>query len=252
MTTLVRLKGVGLSGRVTPTDAEIAQGTLLHLIGPNGAGKSSLLGLIAGLLMGEGQVLLDGVALADWSAVRLAQRRALLSQSQTPPFTLPLWHYLRLHQLGAACDAALLALARIFGLEGKLGCLVSSLSGGEWQRARLAAVLLQTDSGGGPEGALLLLDEPMNSLDVAQQTILDREIQARCRAGATVVISSHDLNYTLRHAGRVWLMEQGRILAEGHPDAVLTPERLAPVYGIMFRRLNVEGLNMLISSPSHE
>lgn len=248
MTIILGLEGAALRGRVAPTHAQVHSGELLHLIGPNGAGKSSLLGLMAGLQNGEGRVVLDNKPLSDWLPTALAQRRAMLCQQQTPPFAMPLWHFLRLHQLEGASDTALLAQARAFWLEDKLDKAVSTLSGGEWQRARLAAVLLQLGHNDDLNGKLLLLDEPMNNLDVAQQAVLNTQLQALCRAGATVVMSSHDLNYSLRHARRVWLMTQGKILAEGVPEDILTPERLAAVYGVPFRRLEVEGVKMLISS----
>ncbi|NDJ57305.1 vitamin B12 ABC transporter ATP-binding protein BtuD [Enterobacteriaceae bacterium 4M9] len=248
MTVLLRLEELALHGRVRPTSAQVQRGELLHLIGPNGAGKSSLLGLMAGLLSGEGRIFFDYKALADWQPTALAQRRALLQQQQTPPFAMPLWHFLSLHQLDGAREAALLAQAQAFGLEDKLNRLVSALSGGEWQRARLAAVLLQLGNHDCLNGKLLLLDEPMNSLDVAQQAALDRQLQALCFAGATVVMSSHDLNYSLRHAAKVWLIERGRLLAQGKPEDVLTPDRLTPVYDVPFRRLEVEGVKVLISS----
>ena len=248
MTTLLRLEGLALHGRVGPTHAQVRRGELLHLIGPNGAGKSSLLGLMAGLLTGEGRIIFDDKPLAEWLPTALARRRAMLHQQQTPPFAMPLWHFLTLHQLDDACEAALLAQAQALGLEDKLNRRVSELSGGEWQRARLAAVLLQLGNHDSLSGKLLLLDEPMNSLDVAQQAALDRQLQTLCRAGATVVMSSHDLNYSLRHAASVWLIERGRLLAQGIPADVLTPDRLTSVYDVPFRRLEVEGVKVLISS----
>ncbi len=88
----------------------------------------------------------------------------------------------------------------MLGLGDKLGRSVNQLSGGEWQRVRLAAVVLQIHPDANPVGQLLLLDEPMNSLDVAQQNALDRVLHHLCQAGIAIVMSSHDLNHTLRHA----------------------------------------------------
>ncbi len=95
------------------------------------------------------------------------------------------------------------------GLDNKLGRPVNQLSGGEWQRVRLAAVILQIDPLSNSAGQLLLLDEPMNSLDVAQQAALDRLLHELSAAGIAVVMSSHDLNHTLRHAGQSWLLCRG-------------------------------------------
>ena len=73
----------------------------------------------------------------------------------------------------------------------KLGRSTNQLSGGEWQRVRLAAVVLQITPQANPAGQLLLLDEPMNSLDVAQQSALDKILSALCQQGLAIVMSSH-------------------------------------------------------------
>ncbi|HCH40201.1 MAG TPA: vitamin B12-transporter ATPase, partial [Enterobacter sp.] len=121
-------------------------------------------------------------------------------------------------------------------------------SGGEWQRVRLAAVILQIHPQGNPHGQLLLLDEPMTSLDVAQQVALDRALSALSQQGVAVVMSSHDLNHTLRHAHRVWLLKRGQLIASGARDSVLTPPNLAKAYEMSFRRLDIEGHRMIIST----
>ncbi|MTD39807.1 vitamin B12 ABC transporter ATP-binding protein BtuD [Erwinia sp. CPCC 100877] len=248
MTALLQLRGVALAGRVGPIDADVRTGELLYLLGPNGAGKSSLLALMAGLEQGQGNIDFAGQPLAAWSAPALAARRAYLCQQQTPPFAMPLWRYLQLHQHAEQGEPAMLAIAESLWLSDKLTRPVSALSGGEWQRARLAAVLLQIDPNSNPQGQLLLLDEPMNSLDVAQQAALDRLLGGLCRAGVTVVMSGHDLNHSLRHAGRVWLLHNGRLAAEGAPVSVLTPLLLESVYGLPFRSLEVEGTTVLLTS----
>jgi len=95
-------------------------------------------------------------------------------------------------------------------------------------------------------GQLLLLDEPMNSLDVAQQAALDRMLSELVQAGVTVIMSSHDLNHTLRHAHQVWLLGKGQLMAAGTREQVMTPQNLSHAYGIPFRRLDMAGHRMLI------
>ncbi len=129
----------------------------------------------------------------------------------------------------------------MLGLGDKLGRSVNQLSGGEWQRVRLAAVVLQIHPDANPVGQLLLLDEPMNSLDVAQQNALDRVLHHLCQAGIAIVMSSHDLNHTLRHAHKARLLKRGKLIACGRREEVLTPSYLAQAYGLRFRRLDVEG-----------
>lgn len=114
-----------------------------------------------------------------------------------------------LHMQQQGDSARLSDIAAVLGLDNKLGRPVNQLSGGEWQRVRLAAVILQIDPLSNSAGQLLLLDEPMNSLDVAQQAALDRLLHELSAAGIAVVMSSHDLNHTLRHAGQSWLLCRG-------------------------------------------
>ena len=242
------LQDVAETGRLGPVTATVNAGEILHLVGPNGAGKSTLLARMAGLASGPGSITLNGKPLDAWHATALARRRAYLTQQQTPPFAMPVWHYLTLHQPGRGHTELLHDVAGALGLIDKLPRPANQLSGGEWQRVRLAAVILQIHPTGNPDGELLLLDEPMNGLDVAQQAALDRLLSALYRAGITVVMSSHDLNHTLRHAQRAWLLRDGKLLASGARDSVLTPARLAQAYGMPFRRLDVEGHSVLIST----
>jgi vitamin B12 transport system ATP-binding protein len=124
---------------------------------------------------------------------------------------------------------------------------VNHISGGEWQRVRLAAVILQIHPLANPSGQLLLLDEPMNSLDVAQQAALDRLLSELCAAGIAVVMSSHDLNHTLRHAHQSWLICRGDIACGEHRRGVNRRKfnrRLCD----SFQRVEVAGHLMLVAS----
>ncbi|WP_342320916.1 vitamin B12 ABC transporter ATP-binding protein BtuD [Kosakonia sp. BYX6] len=246
MSMLLQLQNVGEPGRLGPITASVERAQILHLVGPNGAGKSTLLTRIAGLSSGQGAVSFNGQPMEQWQAMRLAQHRAFLAQQQTPPFAMPVWHYLSLHQHHNTQNALLAEIAGKLGLGDKLERAVNHLSGGEWQRVRLAAVILQVHPQGNPDGQLLLLDEPMNSLDVAQQAALDKLISELVSAGITVVMSSHDLNHTLRHAHQAWLLSGGKLLMSGPKETVLTPSHLATAYGLPFRQLDIEGHSMLI------
>ena len=248
MSLLMQLTDVAEKGRLEPISGAIDTGEILHLVGPNGAGKSTLLARMAGLTSGTGQIVLLEHPLADWSPASLAHRRSYLVQQQVPPFAMPVWHYLMLHLHDKQRTTLLTEVASALGLEDKLPRQASQLSGGEWQRVRLAAVILQVHPAGNPHGRVLLLDEPMSGLDVAQQAALDGLLSALSREGIAVVMSSHDLNHTLRHAHRVWLLSHGRMIASGTRDQVLTPPHLARAYNMSFRRLDIEGQKMLIST----
>ncbi|EKK7702080.1 vitamin B12 ABC transporter ATP-binding protein BtuD [Cronobacter sakazakii] len=244
---LMQLLDVAVGTRLGPLCATLEAGDIVHLVGPNGAGKSTLLHRMAGLSDGAGEIFLDGQPLTSLSAATLSRQRAYLTQQQTPPFAMPVWHYLTLHG-GAQCAATLEEVTRSLMLDDKLTRPVNALSGGEWQRVRLAGVILQIHPRNHPHGRLLILDEPMNSLDVAQQAALDRLLALLSQAGIAVVMSSHDLNHTLRHAQRVWLLRDGKMLAQGARDEVMTPSRLGEAYGLPFRRLQIDGHSMLINA----
>nr|WP_139800491.1 vitamin B12 ABC transporter ATP-binding protein BtuD [Kluyvera intermedia] len=246
MMPLLQLHALEEAGRLGPVTALVDNAQMLHLVGPNGAGKSTLLARIAGLTQGKGCVQLNGRPLAQWHARQLARHRAYLAQQQTPPFAMPVWHYLSLHQHQQINDSVVEEITHKLGLGDKLGRTVNQLSGGEWQRVRLAAVIAQIHPAANADGQLLLLDEPMNSLDVAQQAALDGILSELVVAGITVVMSSHDLNHSLRRAHQVWLLRQGKLIASGPRDEVLTPQNLASAYGMPFRRLDLAGHRMLI------
>lgn len=248
MPMLMQLRNVAEQGRLGPLSASVESGEILHLVGPNGAGKSTLLTRMAGLSYGQGEVIFNDSPLSDWPAATLARHRALLVQQQVPPFAIPVWHYLTLHQHDKTRTALLESIAARLDLTDKLPRPASALSGGEWQRVRLAAVILQIHPEGNPQGQLLLLDEPMNSLDVAQQVALDGLLSELSAAGVTIVMSSHDLNHSLRHAHRVWLMCKGGLVASGPCDEVLMPQHLTTAYGVPFRCLDIEGHRMLIAA----
>ncbi|MET3700342.1 vitamin B12 ABC transporter ATP-binding protein BtuD [Phytobacter diazotrophicus] len=243
---LLQLHDLEDAGRLGPITALVDKAQMLHLVGPNGAGKSTLLARLAGLTQGKGSVQLNGRPLEQWHAPQLARHRAYLSQQQTPPFAMPVWHYLALHQHHHPNDNVVEEITHKLGLADKLGRTVNHLSGGEWQRVRLAAVIAQIHPEANADGQLLLLDEPMNSLDVAQQAALDGMLSELVAAGITVVMSSHDLNHSLRRAHQVWLLRQGKLIASGPRDEVLTPQNLATAYGMPFRRLDLAGHRMLI------
>ena len=248
MSLLMQLTDVAEKGRLEPVTCDINSGEILHLVGPNGAGKSTLLARMAGLTTGPGQITLLEHALVDWSPASLAHRRSYLVQQQVPPFAMPVWHYLMLHLHDKQHTALLEEVAAALGLEDKLSRHASQLSGGEWQRVRLAAVILQIHPAGNPHGRMLLLDEPMSGLDVAQQAALDRLLHELSAAGIAVVMSSHDLNHTLRHAGQSWLLCQGEAIACGETAEVLNEENLTAAYAIPFQRVEVAGHIMLIAS----
>ncbi len=238
----MRLVGqdVCVQPRLGPLTVSARAGECVHVVGPNGAGKSTLLSVLAGLQPTAGRVMLDGEPLWTLGGQALARHRAWLPQQQPVPGTLPVWHYLRMHLVAGSTqvDAVLHGLAEQLGLDDKLTRKLTQLSGGEWQRVRLAAVTLQIHPDINPLGRVLILDEPMSALDVAQQGNVDNVIRSLCQSGIAVIASSHDLNHTLRRADRVWLLQHGKLVAEGPAAQVLNADALAAVYQTRMGRVD--------------
>ncbi|WP_327117010.1 heme ABC transporter ATP-binding protein [Nocardia sp. NBC_01730] len=212
-------------------DFEVVAGQVVALVGPNGAGKSTLLAALAGeLTPSEGVVELDGRALAHWSSLDMARRRAVLPQSHTVgfPFTArevvamgrAPWVRTERRERDEEQIAAAMAATDVEHLAARS---FPTLSGGERARVALARVLAQ-DTG------TLLLDEPTAALDLGHQEAVLRLATARAAAGAAVVVVLHDLGIAAAYGDRVAVLESGRIAADGPPRAVLTTDLLTRVY----------------------
>ncbi|PVZ84381.1 vitamin B12 ABC transporter ATP-binding protein BtuD [Serratia sp. S1B] len=248
---MLQLSQVGVTGRLSAFYGQIAAGIQLHLLGPNGAGKSTLLARLAGILPGAGEIRLSGVSLNEYSANQLARYRAYLCQQQPPMALMTVFQYIALHQpVGADknhLEKTICYLTQSLKLEDKLPRMLTQLSGGEWQRVRLVAVLLQVWPTVNPQSQLLLLDEPTNSLDIAQKVALDSLLREFCQSGRTALVCAHDLNHTLQQADQVWLLHHGRLVAHGSTREVMVPEVLSDVYGIDFHLQVVGDQNWLIT-----
>lgn len=235
---MLKLTNVSLLPRLTEICISADIGKQIHIIGPNGAGKSTLLSCIAGLLSYRGKIEFNRQPLGDYSGVALARLRAYLSQQQDNRSMMRVFQYLALHQPALAnakdIEQTIDFLAGHLELTDKLERSLSQLSGGEWQRVRLAAIFLQVWPSLNPDSLMLLLDEPMNSLDVAQQSALNRLIRLFCAQGRTAIISAHNLNHTLHHADEVWLLERGHLISAGNTIDVMQPENIESVFGIKF------------------
>ncbi len=249
---ILDLRQVAVPQRLLPVSLRVTAGSLIHLIGPNGAGKSSLLAAIGGLVSADGEIRLLDRPLRQWHSAELALLRGYLSQQALPYAVMPVFQYLMLHQPRnageRAVDQTVGYLAGALSLADKLDRPLNRLSGGEWQRVRLAAALLQVWPAINPRASLLLLDEPAASLDIAQRVALDALLSELTAAGMSVLVCAHDLNHTLRHAGEVWLLSAGRMAATGNPRQVMQPAVLSPVFGVEFELLPAGNMSWLVAS----
>lgn len=130
-------------------------------------------------------------------------------------------------------------LCQTLKLTDKLPQSLSKLCRGEWQRVRIAGGCLQIWSSLNPQATLLLLDEPMNCLDVAQQVTVDRLLQDLIEAGLSIILSTHDLNHTLQRAQQVWMLKNGAMLQQGKTWGVISSENLSNLFEVNFTLLHI-------------
>lgn len=209
------------------TSFELEPGTVVGLIGPNGSGKTTLLRALAGLTQGPGETRLGGQALGVLPAVVRARRLAYLPAEREAGWPMRARDVVALGRMpfGGADDGAVdraleLADALIFADR-----RVDRLSTGERARVRLARALA-----GRPDW--LLLDEPTANLDAHHQLAILDVLRAEATRGAGVLVTLHDLALAERWCDRLLLLDGGRLLADGAPAQVLTPELLRDVFHV--------------------
>ena len=241
MTAAIEASGItvriGAKALIDDVTLVIAPGETVALVGPNGAGKSTLLRVLAGEIAPRtGTVALRGRALQSYPPQALALHRAVLSQHTTVAFPFTVADVVRMGAGSArgskaeALVAAALAEVDLAAFEERI---ITTLSGGEQQRAQFARILVQLACGEAVHGpGLLLLDEPTASLDLRHQLDL-LEATRRCRArGVTIVAVLHDLNLAALFADRIVVLDHGRIVADGPPRDILTDAMLEQVFGV--------------------
>lgn len=235
----VTLEGVDVRlGRhmaVSGISADLQPGALIGVIGPNGAGKSTLIRAMMGLVpLSGGTVRIDGRSIEAADCRDIARRLAYLPQGQTLHWPLSVERLValgRLPHLGplsrmSGQDMAMIEAAMERADVAHLRARAATeLSGGERARAMLARALAV-----GAEG--LVVDEPLASLDPGHQVDVMELLAREAQGGALIVTVLHDLTMAARYCDRILLIHHGRLVADGTPAEVLTPARLAEVYGI--------------------
>lgn len=219
-------------------------GTWLCLVGPNGAGKTTVLRSIAGLVAFEGVISLDDAEVAGLGRRRLARAIAFVPQRPMIPDGTSVSEYVMLGRtphisyLGSEGSHDRQVVRRVMErleLTGFASRMLSSLSGGEIQRAVLARALAQ-------EASVLLLDEPTSALDVGRaQEVLELVDELRKEDGLTVVSAMHDLTLAGHFPERLVMFDRGRAVAVGSAAEVLTEETIHRFYRATVRVLEEPG-----------
>lgn len=240
MTARIELRDVTVAYRGRPVlhdlSFRIEPGERVAIIGPNGAGKSTLLRTVAGVLEPvAGSIELDGQPVARLDRLAIARRIAVVPQLPSLPFATTVEQVVALGRLPhehpvrgmRPSDRAAVAEAiERVGVGHLLGRDARELSLGERQLVVVAMTVAQA-------APILVLDEPTVHLDLRHQVdVMELLADLNERDGTTIVAVLHDLRLAAHFVPRLVLLDGGRIVADGPPEEVLSPEAVRTVFGV--------------------
>jgi iron complex transport system ATP-binding protein len=211
-----------------------ASGKLTALAGPNGSGKSSIVRALLGRAdVVRGSVAVSGSDVRTLSLTELARRVAVVPQREEAAFPtqvrdyVALGRYPRLGLWRTANNTDEIAISDALEQAGVTTLAArdtDALSGGEWQRVRIARALAQ-------KAPAIVLDEPTTFLDVAHEMAIFELLSSLARSGLAVLLVSHQLNLVARFADTIVLLNDGRIAMSGAPNDVMKADLLEAIYG---------------------
>jgi iron complex transport system ATP-binding protein len=221
------------SDALSGVSLEARRGALTAVVGPNGSGKSTLVRALIGRVgLSRGHVLVDDQTTASMGGAELARKVAVITQREELAFPVTVLEYVRLGRfphLGiwhAAREGDRRAVDESIDAAGVAELRdrrIDAVSGGEWQRVRLARALAQG-------GSAMVLDEPTTFLDVGHEMAVFELLHRLARAGQAVLLVSHQLNLVARFADHMVLFHHGSVSAAGAPDDVMRADILERVY----------------------
>ncbi len=212
---------------------EAKAATVTAVVGPNGSGKSTLVRALLGRIRAQrGRVVLSGDPLDSLDRREIARRVGVVTQREESVFPLAVRECVALGRFAHGGplarenrrdrEAVSEAMQRA-GVADLADRRTDALSGGEWQRVRVARALAQ-------QTPALVFDEPTTFLDVSHEMELFELLESLAADGRAVLVVSHQLNLVARFAHQLVLLHRGRVVATGTPADVLRPEVLEPVY----------------------
>ena len=218
---------------------------LIAFIGPNGAGKSTLLHAILGQHTGTGLKTNGQITMQGQPITEILNRGHIAWVGQHERFELPLT-VLDYALLGVSPNLAwykrpnaehvsqAMRLLHDFELSVFINARVQTLSGGEKQRLAIVRALMQ-------DTKIMMFDEPTNHLDIRHQRFLLQYLQKLVHhRGKSILVVLHDLTHAHRYTDGVVLLNKGRIVAQGVPDAVMTSRQLSEVYHVDIKAHHTE------------
>jgi ABC-type Mn2+/Zn2+ transport system ATPase subunit len=250
---MIAMTGVaaGYRGHVVLRDLtlQVDRGEFVGVVGPSGSGKSTLLRLLTGgTERFAGQVEVNGTPVGNTPPPRIGYVPQLTAGDRFFPVTVEQFTLLGLaarsarrpwFSAGERRQAAEL-LDRL-GLSAQRKQRFGELSGGQQQRALLARAMIR-------QPTLLLLDEPTSGIDLGLRADLLRLLGALNADGLTIVLTTHDLNWVAAQLPRIVCLH-GRVIGDGPPSAILTPDILGATFGASVRIVR-DGDVVLIADAS--
>jgi iron complex transport system ATP-binding protein len=227
----VRYPGATVNA-LTGVSLAVAAGQVTAVVGPNGSGKSTLVRALLGRVpVASGKIEIGGHDAATLSQRELARRVAVVVQREEPAFPMRAREYVALGRsphasnwgIDANAQRAIDDAVTVAGVEALLERRTDELSGGEWQRLRLARAIAQ-------ECEAIVLDEPTTFLDIAHEMSAFELLAGLARQGRAVLAVSHQLNLVSRFAEHVVLLHRGVVAASGTPGDVMKASILEEVY----------------------
>ena len=216
----------------------VCSGEILCLLGPNGVGKTTLFKTILGFLkLLDGEILLDGENIGDWSRSHLAKAIGYVPQAHTPPFPFSVLDvvvmgrtaHLGMFESPSKSDIRIAEEAiDTLSISYLKNSVYTEISGGERQLVLIARALTQT-----PE--LLIMDEPTSNLDFGNQIKVLDQIKKLAKRGLGVIMTSHFPDHAFLCSTKVALMQRDNVFSIGTSEEIITEKSLKEAYGIDVR-----------------
>jgi iron complex transport system ATP-binding protein len=235
---------------------QLEAGELKVILGPNGAGKSSLFRILSGETVCKlGNVKYNGQTLSSYKSAQLALVRAVMPQSSRLSFPFLAKEVVEMGLMNVYVKDAesiveeVMIKTNTWHLKDQL---FGNLSGGEQQRVQFSRALVQIWEEK-PYPRYLLLDEPTSSMDISQQHQILHLIHALKKKNIGVLAILHDLNLAALYADKLILLKEGRIIAQGTKNEILTSENLFNTfdYPIEVIQHPVTGKPLVYPQPIH-
>ncbi len=208
-------------------------GKVTAVVGPNGSGKSTIVrALLRRVALTHGRITLGDDVITSLDARAIARRVSVVPQREEVQMALPVHEFVALGRhvhlgaftpLGASDRAAVGDALERAGMSHLADRTTDTLSGGEWQRVRIARALAQ-------QAPIIVLDEPTTFLDIAHEMAVFELIDALANEGRAVLVISHQLNLVARFASHIVLLSAGEVAAAGSAADVMRGDVLERVY----------------------